>query len=762
MIGLKGLDCQICIDDLKKHKDQIKGLKSLNVFDSVLTVEGSGEVDDLTLVNNISDHLKHVGHNHKIAMASNEIIYLRGLTCPNCTAKIISGIESMDNVELAEFNIATEKLSVWYDENLDSDKLYNSVKKIVDKYEPDVVVEKDEDFTRPEVFEDKKSDIIKMALVFLALIVSQFVPMAKELSFAILIVAYLVIGKEVLIEAFENIKEGEIFDENFLMSLASIGAIAIGQAAEGVAVMLFYSLGEFFEDLALENSRTSIKNALDLKAQYANLKSGDDVKEVDPNDVKVGDIIVIKPGEKVPLDGVVVSGESLMDTSNITGESIPVFVKENDEVSSGYINKNSLVELRVTKEFSDSTVAKIIDLVENASSRKAKTEKIITKFAKIYTPIVVFSAIAIVIISQAFNLLTISQGIYRALTFLVISCPCAFVISVPLTVFAGIGAASKSGIFVKGGNYLESLSKVDHVLMDKTGTITKGVFEVVSVEPVGVDEDKFLKYAYLGEKNSTHPIARSIVAYAESKGFKGNLSDFQEIQGKGIKYNLDGNTIFVGNKGLLEGEGIEIPKKNFYGVNVHLAENDKYIGTISLNDSLKENVIPVIKKLKKFGIKITLLSGDKSENVKEVAERIEVDSYFGGLLPQDKVAKLEEAKKSNVGNVVFVGDGVNDAPVLAGADIGVAMGALGSDSAIEAADIVLMTDDIGKLYEGIQISKRTNKIVFQNIGFALGVKVLFLILGSLGIAGMWSAVFADVGVTLLAVLNSMRALKYRK
>ncbi|MDO5040879.1 MAG: heavy metal translocating P-type ATPase [Peptoniphilus sp.] len=762
MLKIRGLDCPICTEDLKEHRKQVGGLKTLSKDFDLLNIEKKDDVDSDELLENIRDHLKHVGHDHDISYVEVDEYYLKDLTCGDCTAKIISNIKKIQGVEDANFNFAIGKLSVQHDLNLNSEVLFKDIRKIVDRIEPGLEITSRDLRIKRNIFQENKGEILKLSAVFIALVAMMVLTLPAAVEFTVLLLLYLIVAKDVLKTAFDNIRAGEIFDENFLMSIASIGAIIIGEAPEAVAVMLFYEIGEFFEDLAVESSRDSIRNALNLKAEYTNLLKDGKVLQVDPKVAEVGDVILVRPGEKIPLDGEIVKGDGFIDTSNITGESMPLYVSEGDYVNSGCINKSALLHVKVGKVYEDGTVAKIINLVENASSRKAKSERIITKFARVYTPTVVALSVLIVVISQMFNLLSPRDAVFRALTFLVISCPCAFVLSVPLSVFAGIGAASKRAIFVKGGNFLESLAKVKHIFMDKTGTITKGVFEVVDVIAKEEDRTQLLKYAYLAEKNSTHPIAKSIVNYTKSYEFEGEVQDLQEVPGKGVIYFQDGNKIYVGNKSLLETGGVEFEDLNSPGVQVHVAVDKRYLGALILKDAVKDSVKESIQELKNRGIKITLLSGDLEDNVKAAALEVGIDDYYGRLLPQDKVEKLEEATEKKDGLVAFVGDGVNDAPVLARADIGISMGDLGSDSAVEASDIVLLTDDISKIVEGIDISEHTRKIVIQNIAFALGIKIVFLILGSLGMIGMWAAVFADVGVTLIAVLNSMRALNYHK
>lgn len=579
------------------------------------------------------------------------------------------------------------------------------------------------------------------------------------------LVSYFIIAGDVVWKAIKNIYKGKIFDENFLLTIATVGAFTIGEFSEAVAVMLFFKVGELFQDIALNRSRKSIKALLEIRPDYANLKENGNIKKVDPDLVNVNDIIVVKAGEKVPLDGIVLDGTSLMDTSALTGESVPKTVKKNDTIYSGTINKTGLLTIQVTKKFGESTVSKILELVENTSSQKAPTEKFITKFAKYYTPAVVYSALLIAIIPPVFfPQETFSEWIYKALVFLVISCPCALVISIPLGFFGGIGAASKRGILVKGSNYLEALNNIHTIVWDKTGTLTKGVFKVTEIIALnGFTQHDVIKFAGGAECHSNHPIAQSI-----REAFKGNIDEdtieeYEEISGYGVKAIIDGHTILVGNDKFLHLENIEHNTCAVKGTIVHVVKDNNYMGYIIISDEIKNDAVQAIKKLKDLGIKNQImLTGDSEQVGKIVSEKLNLDQYFSELLPQHKVEKIEELinnKENKNALVTFVGDGINDAPVLMRSDVGVAMGALGSDAAIEAADIVLMTDEPSRLYEAIHIAKRTRTIVWQNIGFALGVKGIFLILGLFGMTTMWGAVFADVGVALIAIVNSMRVLK---
>lgn len=580
------------------------------------------------------------------------------------------------------------------------------------------------------------------------------------------IVAYLIIGGDIVLRAVKNIIRGQVFDEYFLMSIATIGAFAIGEYPEGVAVMLFYQVGELFQSIAVNRSRKSISSLLDLRPDFANIKINNEIKRVSPEEVKVGDMIVIRPGERVPLDGKVADGNSSMDTSALTGESVPREVAVGDEILSGFINKNGVLTVEVTKEFGDSTVAKILDLVENASSKKAETEKFITKFARYYTPVVVIVALLLatippLLISGA----TFSDWLYRALVFLVISCPCALVISIPLGFFGGIGASSKNGVLIKGSNYLEGLNDVKYVVFDKTGTLTKGSFKVNNIIATGqwVQED-ILKYAAYAEIHSTHPIAQSIrEAYGQQLDEQ-LISNYDEISGHGISVNFDSNEVLVGNTKLMKLKQITFSEPKEVGTIVHIAVNAQYAGYIVIADEVKEDASKAIHLLKKLGVKkIVMLTGDNKAVGEDVARKLGVDEVHAELLPQHKVEELEklDAAKGPKEKIIFVGDGINDTPVLAQADIGVAMGGLGSDAAIEAADVVIMTDEPSKLASAMQIAKSTRRIVWQNIIFALGVKAVFLIFGAFGIATMWEAVIGDVGVSLVAVLNAMRVLKVK-
>ena len=607
----------------------------------------------------------------------------------------------------------------------------------------------------------KKEVIIIISAILFA--IALFVRMTQNLQLILMLVAYILLGKDTVLKAVKNVEKGDFFDENFLMTVATLGAIIIGEYPEAVAVMLFYEVGELFQSYAINKSRKSIADMMDIKPEYANVIRDNKSIKVDPDEVQIDEIIEIKPGERVPLDAIIIKGETTLDTSALTGESIPVEVREGATILSGCINLNALILAKVTKEYFDSTVNKVLDLVENAAAKKSTSERLITRFAKIYTPIVISLAVLLAIlppiISGEYNF---RLWIFRALAFLVVSCPCAFVISVPLSFFSGIGAASRAGILIKGGNYLEILSKVDTVVFDKTGTLTKGVFNVqkVVVLDKSIKEDEFISLVAMAESGSNHPISKSIQKYYNREIDKNSINSVKEISGKGIEALINNMKILIGNEKL-----VNIPSNlviDDIGTILYVEIDNKFTGYIVISDEIKKDASKAIKGLKDIGVKKSImLTGDIEKVGKKVGEDLGLDEIYTNLLPQDKVSKFEEiiGNKKSKGNVAFVGDGINDAPVLARADVGIAMGAMGSDAAIEAADVVIMTDEPSKIVTAIKSSKKTMKIAMQNIALAFGVKAIALILSALGIADMWMAVFADTGVTILAVLNSFRALK---
>ena len=614
--------------------------------------------------------------------------------------------------------------------------------------------------------EDKKRTI-RLAVgavvyaIGMALTVFAKLPTLAELAF--LIVAYVILGWDVVWQAVKNITRGQVFDEHFLMSVSTIGAFAIGEYPEAVAVMLFYQVGEFFQSLAVKRSRKSISDLMDICPDSATVKRNGVLQVVSPESVAVGEIIVVKPGEKIPLDGIVMDGESMLDTKALTGESVPRSIRKGDEALSGCINQSGLLTLKVTKSFGESTVSKITDLVENASARKAPTENFITTFARYYTPVVVGMAAVLAIIPPLVLGGGWSEWLRRGFVFLIVSCPCALVISIPLTFFGGIGAASKRGVLVKGSNYLEALNKVSVVVFDKTGTLTKGVFEVANIIPAaGYQKEQVLEYAAQAESYSNHPIAKSILATYGKPIDQKQFSDFEEISGHGISVMVQGKKVLAGNSKLMESEKIAYAACDAAGTKFYVAADGSYVGCILIADEVKPDSKCAIAELKKIGVeKTVMLTGDDERIGKSVADELGLDAYYAQLLPDQKVEKLEmlDKQKRQGSKLAFVGDGINDAPVLARADVGIAMGGLGSDAAIEAADVVLMTDEPSKLVEAIDVAKATKRIVMQNIVIALGIKSVFLVLGALGMAGMWEAVFGDVGVTIIAVLNAMRILK---
>ena len=613
----------------------------------------------------------------------------------------------------------------------------------------------------------QKKMLTRIIIAFVLIVVLSLLPVDGYLEFALYMIPYLVIGYDILIKAFKGIRNKQVFDENFLMAVATIGAILLKDYKEGTAVMLFYQIGELFQSYAVGKSRRNITELMDIRPDYANIENDGKLEKVDPDEVEIGSIIVVQPGEKVPLDGVIVEGTTTLNTSALTGESLPRSAKPGDEIISGCINMTGVLKIRTTKEFDESTVSKILELIEESSSRKSRSENFISKFARYYTPAVCYGALALAVLPPLVNLVILhnptmwSQWIYRALTFLVISCPCALVISIPLSFFAGIGGASNAGVLVKGSNYLETLSETKYVVFDKTGTLTKGVFEVAGVHHNTMEQSKILEYATLAESFSSHPISRSLKTAYGKEINQNRVTDVEEISGNGVTAKVDGTPVAVGNVKLMKRIGVEAVECHQVGTVIHVAIDGAYAGHILISDVPKPTSKDAIANLKKNGIKETImLTGDIDRVAQQVAGELGVDRVYSELLPADKVSKVEEllAKKSEKEKLAFVGDGINDAPVLSRADIGIAMGAMGSDAAIEAADVVLMDDDPIKIVKAIRIAKKCMRIVYENIYFAIGIKVICLILGAVGIANMWVAIFADVGVMVLAVLNAIRTL----
>ena len=741
-------------------------------------------------------------------------LHLKGLNCANCANKIEGKVLALKEVESAVLNFSTVVLTIELKEVSEKENVIKKVKDIVKALEPDVIVEEYSKSNKKEKHhkhdsccsghnhthgesccgghnhshiethtcdcsrscecnndsedknESEKTFNVIENLPFIAGLIIYVIAIVigkDNYGMILYLLSYFLIGGDIVYTAIKNIFNIELFDENFLMTIATVGAFIIGEYTEAVAVMVFYKIGEIFQDYAVNKSRKSIRSLVNIRADYANkLVNGIETK-VSPEDVIIDDIIIVKPGERVPLDGVVIDGEGSLDTSALTGESLPIDINKGDEILSGSINLNSVLKVKVKKEFGESTVSRILELVENAGNKKAPTEKFITKFSKYYTPIVVMLAVALAIIPPlVMKGEVFSDWIYRAAVFLVVSCPCALVISIPLGLFAGIGAASSNGILIKGGNYLEALKNTEIVVLDKTGTLTKGVFKVVKINSSGIDKSNLLRIAAIGESFSNHPIAQSIVKEYNKEIDKSLVKDYKEISGNGIKANIEGKEVLLGNNKLMKQFNINSPINSEVGTVINVAIDGIYAGYILISDEIKEDSKDAIKALKENGVKkVVMLTGDNKKVADAVAKEVGVDIVFSELLPEGKVNKVEELlkEKSPKGKLVFIGDGINDAPVLARADIGIAMGGIGSDAAIEVSDIVLMKDKISSLNESIIIARKVNKILWQNIIFSLCIKIGVLILGALGMANIWEGVFADVGVTLLAVLNSMRALK---
>lgn len=781
---LEGLDCAHCASKIETKLNSIDGIAnaSVNFVTKTLTMELEeiSRVNELVAssiesINKIESHVKvkekSVGKSNKL------VIILEGLCCANCASKIEKESQNITNVSSAVVDFVAQKLILEVENNSDKDNIVESVKQIVKRIEPDVKVyveegnqnrkQRSHDHNHDHEHENSKKEFVRLGVGAAIFAIATAFKFNFYVELSLFLVSYLLVGGEVVLRALKNIRGGQIFDENFLMSIATIGAFAIGEFPEGVAVMLFYQLGEIFQGMAVNRSRKSIAELMDIRPDFANLKIGSDIKKVSPEEVNIGDIIVVRPGEKVPLDGKVIEGNSMVDTSALTGESVPREVEIGDNVLGGVINKNGLLTIEVEKKFGDSTIAKILDLVQNASSKKAPTENFITKFARYYTPAVVFSALALAVLPPLFiSGATFSEWIYRALAFLVVSCPCALVVSIPLGFFGGIGGASKNGILVKGGNYLEALNNVEVVVFDKTGTLTKGVFKVTEIQPQGnVSRDELITYAAFAESFSNHPIATSIVKAYSKEIDNESIENYEEISGHGVKATILGKEVLAGNYKLMNKENISYAQVETIGTVVHVAVNKEYAGYIVISDEVKEDSAKAIKALKEIGVRKTvMLTGDNKVVGTKVAKQLGLDEVYSELLPDQKVEKVEalDKEKSSKGKLIFVGDGINDAPVLARADIGIAMGGVGSDAAIEAADVVIMTDEPSKIASAIKIAKKTRAIVMQNIVFALGIKAIILVLVALGLGTMWEAVFGDVGVTLIAVLNSMRAMKTEK
>ncbi|MHB1391870.1 MAG: heavy metal translocating P-type ATPase [Clostridia bacterium] len=776
---LEGLDCANCASKIEAKVSSINAVDSVSM--NFVTKTLSIEVENKDLLDEVLSETReiinklepHVIVKEKIIdKQDKKTLILMGLGCANCANKIESEVKNLAGVRTASINFVGKRLTLEISNTHESANIIEEVKKIVKKIEPDVklIEEKAIDNastkdSKEESDDNKRKELIRLGISAALFAIAAIFDFSNSIELMLYLASYILAGGEVLLKSIRNISRGQVFDENFLMSIATIGAFAIGEYPEGVAVMLFYQVGEFFQDIAVNRSRKSIAALMDIRPDFANLKVGEETKRVSPVEVIIGDLILVKPGEKVPLDGKITEGKSMVDTSALTGESVPREVEAGDDVLGGFINKNGLLTVEVTKEFGESTVSKILDLVQNASSKKAPTENFITKFARYYTPGVVFIALALAVVPPlVIPGADFSEWLYRALVFLVVSCPCALVVSIPLGFFGGIGGASKNGILIKGSNYLEALNNVDTVVFDKTGTLTKGVFTVTDIKTTNIKEEEILEFAAYAESYSNHPIATSIVKAYSKEINKADIENYDELSGHGIKVKVKGREILAGNTKLMSKENISHETPDAVGTIVHIAIDGKYAGYIVISDVVKEDSENAIRELKKVGVRKTvMLTGDIKLVGQKVGEKLGLDEVYAELLPDQKVEKLEaiEKQKSTKGRLVFVGDGINDAPVLARADIGIAMGGLGSDAAIEAADVVIMTDEPSKIVSAIKIARRTRMIVWQNIIFALAVKGVVLILGAGGIATMWEAVFADVGVSVVAVLNAMRVMNVK-
>jgi Cd2+/Zn2+-exporting ATPase len=776
---LDGLDCASCAAKIENGVQQIDGVTScsVNFVNKTLTLE-TDEVNEDAIVSEAKQLVKklephiHIKEKATVKTAPNKQVFLlKGLDCANCAAKIEAQVQKTEGITNSSLDFVSKKLTVEAENPKHMETIVERVTSIVHKLEPDVEVvalEKQNNAHHDPDHGAGETKNIVQKLIFggILTLVPILTNLPQPFEIGLFVVAYLIVGGGVVFRALKNIIRGQVFDEHFLMTIATVGAFAIREFPEAVAVMLFYQIGELFQGIAVNKSRKSISALMDIRSDYANLKIGNETKKVSPEEVSIGDIIIVKPGEKIPLDGTVIEGASMVDTSALTGESVPRDAEAGSEVLSGFINKNGVLTVKVTKDFGESTVSKILDLVQNASSRKAPTETFIAKFARYYTPGVVATAGALAFIPPLLlEGATFADWIYRALVFLVISCPCALVVSIPLGFFGGIGGASKRGILIKGSNYLEALHDVKYVVFDKTGTLTKGVFEVTSVHPTeNITKEQLLEYAAFAEIHSNHPIALSIKkAYGKDINEE-VIQSYNEISGHGIQVTVNETEILAGNAKLMKKEEIDFEQPDAVGTLIHIAINRSYAGYIVISDEVKEDSKEAIRSLKELGIKKTvMLTGDAKAVGEAVGNQLGLDEVHAELLPHQKVEEVEklDAKKSAKEKLIFVGDGINDTPVLARADVGIAMGGLGSDAAIEAADVVIMTDEPSKIATAIQIAKRTRRIVWQNIAFALGVKAIFLLLGAFGIATMWEAVFSDVGVTVLAVLNAMRVLQVK-
>ena len=764
---LQGLTCASCaskIEDAIKKVDGVVSV-SINLVTSKLKIETNENVPK-----DIQKTVESIVHTYEpdVKVLGNSITKSYILQGLSCASKIEDALKNVENVLSVSINLVTGKLRIETFGKIAN--LHKIVEDIVHTYEPDIPVFEDNENSRVKIDDTlNKSKVIWLAtgaITFFAGILFEYVidlNIGRYIALGLFAFSYILLGGKVLLRMVRNIAKGQIFDENFLMGIATIGAIAIGKYAEAVTVILFYQIGEFFQEMAVAKSRKQIGNLMDIRPDYANLKKDGQIIKVDPETVQIGDIFIVKPGEKVPLDGIVVEGEAMLDTTALTGESVPRRASKGDAVLSGCINQNGALTIQATQTFGESTVSKILDLVENAANKKAPTETFITKFARYYTPTVVGFATLLALIPPLFFGGVWYDWLSRALIFLVISCPCALVVSIPLGFMGGIGGASKNGILVKGGNYLEALANLDLVVFDKTGTLTKGVFKVMALQTANdFSDSKLLELAACAEVFSNHPIAVSILKEYGKEIDKDMLSQYEEIAGHGVSVISNGQTVLAGNTKLMDKAGVKYTESQSFGTKVYVSVDGIYAGCIVIADEIKQDSFGIVSKLKNLGVRKTImLTGDTPQIAEAIASELKLDEVYSSLLPQQKVEKVEELNKQKLSKktLAFVGDGINDAPVLAMADVGIAMGGLGSDAAIEAADVVLMTDEPAKLAEAIKIARFTKEIVWQNIIMSLGIKLLFLVLATLGVSSLWEAVFADVGVSLLAVFNSLRIMK---
>lgn len=765
---LSGLSCANCATKIESKINKLPQVSKASV--SFVTKELKIKVCDGTNLSELNEIINKIVKDTEDGVDVCEIISINtvsivGLSCANCAAKIEKKLNQTEGINEVSVDFLAKKIKYTLIDQNKAD-MFNEIQKIIDEIEPGAkikIINKNNNSN-----DDEENDKWKLfRLIFGTIIFISILFISKELILYLpmFIVSYLLIGGEVVLRALRNIFKGKVFDGNFLMTIATVGAFAIGEYPEAVAVMLFYQVGEIFQDMAINRSRQSIKELMSIRPDVANVKKGNEIVSVGVEEVNVDDVIVIKPGERVPLDGIVLEGDSSLDTKALTGESLPMNVSIGEQVLSGCININGLLTVKVTKIASESTVTKILELVENAASKKAPTENFITKFARVYTPFVTISAILLAIIPPLFiNGAEFSDWLYRALIFLVISCPCALVVSIPLGFFGGIGAASKNGILVKGSNYLEALNDIEIAVFDKTGTLTEGSFIVTQINKItNITNEELLEKAAYVESFSNHPIAVSVLKEYKKEVDQSLVTNVFEIPGQGIKAFVNNDEVLVGNARLLQSEKIDFFEENTIGSILYVAINKNYVGNIIVSDQIKKDSIAAIKSLKLLGIRKTvMLTGDKLAVAVNVGNELGIDEVYAELLPVDKLNIVEDLikNKSKRGKLFFVGDGINDTPVLARADIGIAMGGLGADAAIDVADVVIMTDETSKIVTGVKVAKKTRRIVWQNIIFALGVKLFFLILGAFGLASMWEAVFADVGVSLIAILNSMRLLRY--